>query len=74
MNSSQAIGQQLCKALGIDSQHVTRIMLVCDAKEQARVFVDSLVPDTATNTLAHAARGYELHQLGAEPAEPTEEW
>ena len=74
MNSSQVIGQQLCQALGIDSQHVTRLMLVCDAQEPARVFVDVLVPDAATGAIAHAARGYELHQLGAEPAEPTEAW
>ena len=75
MNSSQVIGQQLCQALGINSQHVTRLMLVCDAQEEsARVFVDALVPDAATGAIAHAARGYELHQLGAEPAEPTEAW
>lgn len=74
MNTSQAIGQQLCQALGIDSQHVTRLMLVCDAQGPARVFIDSAVPDAATGAIAHAARGYELHQLGAEPAEPTEAW
>jgi urocanate hydratase len=74
MNSSQVIGQQLCQALGIDSQHVTRLMLICDAQESARVFIDALVPDAATGAIAHAARGYELHQLGAEPPEPTEEW
>lgn len=74
MNTSQAIGQQLCQALGINSQHVTRLMLVCDAQELARVFVDALVPDAAAGAIAHAARGYELHQIGAEPPEPTEEW
>lgn len=74
MNTSQVIGQQLCQALGINLQHMTRITLVCDAQESARVFIDSVVPDAATGAIAHAARGYELHQIGAEPTEPTESW
>jgi hypothetical protein len=76
VNTSQAIGKQLCQSLGIDPQHVTRLMLVCDPQEPARVFIDALVLDavTVTGAMEHVARGYELHQIGAEPAEPTEAW
>ena len=58
------IGNQLCKALGLDASKVLSISFDWEAGDVARIFIEMPVDEEMCDNIVSVISQYELHHVG----------